>query len=85
MTIVRQQTKEEKKDFIDISGLSPANQQFEIRKDLIRKFITRNRTLIIKSEDFEDFKELSCSSCFFLEHKYMLTEDDFKENFEKYS
>ena len=82
--IGRERTELEEKDFIDI-GDKTYKPEEAIRFDIIHKIVARNRWLITHCKDpVKIIKELSCQGCFKAEHKARITDDDFRENFNKY-
>jgi len=83
--ILREPTENEKQDFIPVIT---KNSEADLRCLIGQKFIKRNRSILFKSKDAEDFqkniKNLSCLGCFESESIKSLASDDFEECFSKY-
>ena len=83
--IERPQTEFQKADFIPITTKNP---EATARSEIIQKINRRNRSLLLKSKDSDELlkniKNLSCFSCFEIEHRQNLASDEFESEFTKF-
>jgi len=84
LTIFRNPTQQEREDFVVLNEDTPQKELTKIRCNIFHKMITRNRSLILKSENPIDLKDLSCPGCFVAEFQHNLVGDDFEVNFKRY-